>query len=339
MSLSNAPFRRPTLADVARGAGVSIATASRVLNGGVASPAARARVDAAADSLGYIPNAHAQSLRRERTMTIGVAFFSLKLPGALDMLESLSRQLDDSGYTLLIADTAGDVARFDRILARFLERRVDALICVNPHNIGPVLDRFLADGIPAAAVMSRGRGAAQLPLFGADLRPAVEAAVARLIELGHSRVSAVLPGGEAGPFRAVWKALRASGLAVDAVNPFSRDFSGAEVMAHASSRGGASAIISTYPVALELLRAARAANVAVPRDVSLLAVSDDPGVAELLETPLSAIEVDLGALGQAVADAMLTWLSGDPPARNTLVPVSSWVERATTGPAGGAANQ
>lgn len=324
--------RRPTLHHVAAAAGVSVATASRVLHGGVASPGARELVRDSAARLGYVANAHARSLRRERTMTIGVVFLSLKLPGALDMLESLSRHLDDAGYTLLIADTGVDVSRFDRILARFLERRVDALICVNPHRVGAVLERFLEDGIPSAALISRGQGAMGLPLFAADVQAAAEAAVGRLLELGHQRVLALLPGGERGPFRGTWNVLRSSLLAVDALNPWSREFNAAAI-AEAVSRGnGPSAVVSSYPIALELLRSCRVAGVSIPRDLSLVVVSDDPGVAELLETPLSAIEVDLGALGAAVAAAMLAWLSGSPPARNTLLPVSSWVERLTTGP-------
>ena len=312
---------------------MSIATASRVLHGGVASPAARELIQATAARLGYVANAHARSLRRERTMTIGVAFFSLKLPGGLDMLESLSRLLDDAGYTLLISDTGADTSRFDRILARFLERRVDALICVNPHNVGPVLERFIEDGVPSAALISRGRGAANLPLFTPDVEPAAEAAIVRLLELGHERVLALLPGGEGGPFRGTWKALRSSPLIVDSLNPWSGNFYAKDIAERVMRGEGPTAVISSYPVALDLLRACRASLVAIPRDLSILAVSDEPGVTELLETPLSAIEIDHGAFGAAVASAMLAWLSGEPPARNTLIPVSSWVERSTTGPA------
>lgn len=330
--MSSSPTRRPTLHDVARTAGVSTATVSRVLNGGVASAGARDLVLATAARLGYIANADARSLRSERTMTIGVAFFSLRLPGALDMLESVSRLFDDSGYTLLIADTGGDVSRFDRILARFLERRVDALICVNPYRPGPVLDRFVDDGVPSVAVMSRGEGATRLPLFAPNLQPAADAAAAGLAELGHKRVLALLPGGEDGLFQAVWRALRSSSLEPDWLDPFGADFDPAAVAANVAAGAGPSAIVSTYPVSLQLLRSFRSAGVAVPGDVSIAAVSADPGVTELLETPLSAIEVDLGSFGMAVAEAMLAWLAGDAPARNTLVPVSSWVERATTGP-------
>ena len=188
--------RRATLQQVADRAGVSIATASRALSGSVASTISTQRVRNAVAELGYIPNEAARSLRSERTMTIGIAFFSLKLPGALDMLESLSHVFDRQGYTLLIADTGGRSTRFDVILERFLERRVDALLCVNPDGIGPILERYRSAGVPAAALISRGRGASWLPLLAPDMEPAATEAIARLEALGHRRVCAMLPGGE-----------------------------------------------------------------------------------------------------------------------------------------------
>ena len=112
--MANHASRRATLREVAALAGVSIATASRAINGAVASPAAAARVLAAVTQLGYFPDRAARSLRKNRTMTIGVVFFSLKLPGALEMLAALSQKLEEREYTLLIADTGGRAPRLRR---------------------------------------------------------------------------------------------------------------------------------------------------------------------------------------------------------------------------------
>jgi LacI family transcriptional regulator len=289
-------------------------------------------VRAAVSSLGYIANDAARSLRSDCTMTIGIAFFSLKLPGALEMLESLSRALDTRGYTLLIADTAGDEQRFDVILERFLQRRVDALICVNPDAVGPVLDRYPESGVPAIALMSRGRGASQLPLLVPTLEPALSEVIARLRTLGHHRICAMLPGGRSGQFGAVRRQLDASELDVEFLNPFAPEFEGQSVPLRLLERA-TTAVLTTYPVALQFLRACREAGVAVPADLSVVAVSDEPALSEMMETPLSAISVDLGAFGTEVAETLESWLGGAAPPRNTLVEVSTWVERATTGPA------
>jgi len=317
---------------VADRAGVSIATASRALNGAVASVESAERVRAAVSELGYIPNESARSLRNERTMTIGVAFFSLKLPGALDLLGGLSQALDEHGYTLLIADTDGHASRFEVILGRFLERRVDALLCVNPDRAGAVLNRYRDAGVPAIAVISRGRGANWLPLLAPDLEPATTEAILRLESLGHRRVCVLLPGGESGPFRAVWSRLRRSTLEVEAVNPFAVGFDPLRVVASFRSQG-TTAVISTYPVAFQVMRAARAEGLTVPTDLSIISVGDEPAHSAWLETPLSAVSVDLGALGQAAAAAAISWLKGTPPRRNELIPASTWVERSSTAPA------
>lgn len=327
--------KRTTLQQVADRAGVSIATASRALSGAVSSPESRERVRAAVHDLGYIPNEAARSLRNERTMTVGVAFFSLKLPGALDMLESLSGVLDAEGYTLLIADTRGRPEKFDVILKRFLERRVDALICVNPHGLDKAIDDYLGAGVPAAALISRGRGAKALPLLTPDLQGAANEAISRLEELGHRRILALLPAGERGPFQAVHRRLRLSGTAVtDFQDPFAPTFDpAATVRDLVETEGRPTAIISTYPVALRVLAAARQQGIPIPARLSVVAISDEPATIELMESPLSAIHVDLGELGKAAANTILGWLSGEEPPRTTLVPAATWVERATTGKA------
>jgi len=330
--LTHHPTRRVTLQHVADRAGVSIATASRALAGSVASAASAERVLAAATELGYIPNEAARSLRAARTMTIGVAFFSLKLPGGLDMLEGLSRAFDERGYTLLIADTGAERARFDTILSRFLERRVDALVCVNPDGLGPVLERYSESAVPAVALISRGRGATRLPLISPSLEPAAGDALRRLERLGHRRVALMMPGGETGAFRSIWRLVRTTALEAVGMDPFAAGFSVLRALEPFREAGGPTAVLTTYPIALQLLRACREQHIAVPRGLSVAAISDEPVLSEMLETPLSAINVDMAAFGLAAGKLVLEWLAGTAPARTTLVPVSNWIDRATTGP-------
>lgn len=328
------PARRVTLQQVADRAGVSIATASRALAGAVASRASAERVFTAVAELGYVPNEAARSLRVVRTMTIGVAFFSLRLPGALALLEGLSRVLDDAGYTLLIADTRGERSRFDLIFSRFLERRVDALLCVNPDGVGPVLERYREGGVPVVALISRGRGARSLPFIAPSLEPAASDALRQLQRLGHRRVAFWLPGGETGTFRAMSRLAKSIPLEVATLDPFAQGFSVRTALRSLQEQGTATAVLTNYPVALELLRACQENRIAVPRDLSIAAVSDEPDLLELMATPLSAIRVDMSAFGEAAGNMAVAWLAGRVPEHTTLVPVSKWMERATTGPPG-----
>jgi DNA-binding LacI/PurR family transcriptional regulator len=130
----------------------------------------------------------------------------------------------------------------------------------------------------------------------------------------------------------VRRQLDASELDVEFLNPFAPEFEGQSVSLRLRERA-TTAVLTTYPVALQFLRACREAGVAVPADLSVVAVSDEPALSEMMETPLSAISVDLGAFGTEVAETLESWLGGAAPPRNTLVEVSRWVERATTGPA------
>lgn len=122
-----------TLREVARRAAVSTATVSRALNGLAVSPASKARVMEAVAELGYVPNEAARTLRAERTMTIGVVFIELANALGIDLLDALSELVEAAGYALLMSTARGDVGRFDVLMRRFLERRVDALFCVAPR--------------------------------------------------------------------------------------------------------------------------------------------------------------------------------------------------------------
>lgn len=87
-----------TLADVARRAGVSLATASRVLNGSTraVSDDMRARVTAAARELNYVPNAHAQALVRATTRTVGVIVHDVSDPYFAEILRGIQRSAADA---------------------------------------------------------------------------------------------------------------------------------------------------------------------------------------------------------------------------------------------------
>src|SRR5580704_9778041 len=128
-----------TLREVARRAAVSTATVSRALNGLAVSPDSRERVMAAVAELGYVANQAARALRVERTMTIGVVFIELANALGIDLLDALSEAVEAKGYSLLMSTARGDVGRFDVLMRRFLERRVDALFCVAPKGAGESL--------------------------------------------------------------------------------------------------------------------------------------------------------------------------------------------------------
>src|SRR5207253_748691 len=105
-------------------------TASRALAGLRVKKANLNAVQKAAAELGYLPSAAARSLRVVRTMTVGMVFNQLTSALGIELLSSVSATLEKAGYSLFISTAQGSVARYDQLLRRFIEHRVDALICV-----------------------------------------------------------------------------------------------------------------------------------------------------------------------------------------------------------------
>ena len=120
---------RPTLADVARHAGVSVSTASNALTGRrPVGEDARRRVSAAAEALAYEPDRAARSLVSRRSDTIGILVPDVTNPFFAELGRNIERRLADRGFAAIIGDSDNDPRRQRRYLTAFESRRVDGLI-------------------------------------------------------------------------------------------------------------------------------------------------------------------------------------------------------------------
>src|SRR6266508_2926832 len=177
-----------TILDVARLAEVSIATVSRVINGDAAvRPQTRRLVEDAIEQLDYRPNAAARSLRLSRSQTIGLIVTDLANPvftQIVNGIESVARAHD---YSLFLCDTGNDPEAENRHMERLYERRVDGVIIYSINGCrADALDRFLASKSPVVA-MGPAAFRGDLPGVLVRERGATEAAVERLLALGHTR--------------------------------------------------------------------------------------------------------------------------------------------------------
>ncbi|MFF7646658.1 substrate-binding domain-containing protein [Streptomyces canus] len=119
----------PTMADVARSAGVSVATVSHVLNGTrPVLPHTRQAVLDAVDELGYTPNTLARSLVTSRTRSIGLAVSAVSNPYFTEILQGVEAGALEHGYSLLIADPHDDPEHERKVVQLLHERRVDGMI-------------------------------------------------------------------------------------------------------------------------------------------------------------------------------------------------------------------
>ncbi|MCG0239824.1 MAG: LacI family transcriptional regulator [Firmicutes bacterium] len=186
--------REPTIHDVARRAGVSVATVSRVLNGrGPVAEATRARVLAAVAELGYRPNAVARSLVRRRSCTVGVLVPDIANPFAAELVRGMEAEAAAHGYHIVLACSDLSIAQEVRYIGLFRERQVDGLIYTS-GTVTPELQQAFAElGRPVvlAATTVTGPGPA-LPAVLVDSYAGARLAMEHVLSLGHRRVACLI---------------------------------------------------------------------------------------------------------------------------------------------------
>jgi LacI family transcriptional regulator, galactose operon repressor len=322
---------KATLHDVAAHAQVSIATASRALNGLPVSKPNLARVRRAAAELGYVANEAARSLRSDRTLTIGLIFPRLRAHAGLELLEAMAEAVEDRGYSLLVSTARGDGARYDLLMRRFLERRVDALICVHPSGSGELLDAYRAAEIPVLALFSRPGPFKRLPLVAPSLRTAAGDLARSLVALGHERIALVSRPERFGPISAVCSALKKHGVTLDRQRYGNDPREVREILrALVARREPPTAIVTYYRAAVQLMAACREQKIEVPEELSIVSISDHTAESFPARKPFSALVVEPDPLGRAAGQALLAWLDGQAPPSETGVEAGTWLERATT---------
>ena len=141
----------PTLSAVAKLAGVSSITVSRVVRlPGLVAPETRGRVEAAMRELGYVPNQLAVGLARARTRSIGVLVPTIANSIFADTVQGLSDELEPLGYAVILAQSRYDAAREDHMLSALLSRRPEAIIMVGSPATEDGARLLRRAGIPVA---------------------------------------------------------------------------------------------------------------------------------------------------------------------------------------------
>lgn len=301
------------IADVARAAGVSKATASRALTGsGYVSDATRRRVLEAAASLDYVASTAAVSLATGRTQNIGVIMPYVSRWFFAEVLEGIQDALLRHGYDLTLYDARPGTEGRTRVFEDFLARkRFDGLIAVGLEPDDHELERLIAIGRPVVSVVGDSPDTSVVAL---DDLHASRRATEHLLGLGHTRI-AFLGGG--GPFWAHVDHVRMRGyeatMAEAGLEP-SHVFSpvtmpggyAAAVDLLGDVRGRPTAIVGTCDeVAIGAIIAARRLGLPVPSSLSVVGI-DNHEYAQMFS--LTTLEQSPHAQGAQAAEILLRQL-------------------------------
>ncbi|MFF2044582.1 LacI family DNA-binding transcriptional regulator [Kitasatospora sp. NPDC058170] len=325
-----------TLSEVARHAGVSLATASRAVNGSVRTVGAElaAKVRASADALGYLPNAPAQALARAATANVGVLLHDIADPYFAAIARGVSDAAVEAGLLPLVVNTDGDPDTQVRGIRMLHAQRVRAIILAGSAHTDPAATRasdaaladYRSDGGRVATVTDHGPGYdAVLP---GNRRGAAELTRA-LLDLGHRRF-AVITGPQrlrvsADRLEGVREALAGAGVGLDgsAVQhvEFSRAAGAAAVgrLLDGPARRWPTAVLALSDIcAVGALGELRRRGVDVPGRISVAGFDDVPFAADVAPA-LSTVRLPLEQLGsRAVRLALEAARPGERPVRAAL---------------------
>ena len=351
-----------TLDDVADAAGVSRATAARVLGGyGSASPAARERVRAAAGALRYRPNALARSMKSGTTRTLGVVVSDIQLAFFAQAVRGIADAARAEDFEVILANTDEELALERAAVGVLVDKQVDGLIVVpaSPGKSGHLLEAQ-ERGIPVV-LFDRGSPGISCDVIVVDNHRAARNAVRHLVRLGHRRVAIVLEQGTAldaagitrarlRPDSGVTSPIRQAGWAAalrEAGLPVTDDLICGARYERADARRATAvalglpdrptAILTTdETMTLGAIDAIHEAGLRMPTDVSLVAFDDLPWT-ELVRPPLTVVAQPVHDLGVTAAQRLLGRIAGDDGPPETMVLATSFVVRGSTGLAPGGA--
>lgn len=329
--------------DIARAAGVSQSTVSRVLNAASSSipisEETRERVLASARRLGYSPNPLARGLRGAPTMLLGVIVRDITDPFFAGPIETISIEAARRGYNVVLGHAHGRADEAIVLRSALETRHVDAIIVLGDMTDQPrLIDDLLNCRVPVVGLW-QGTALRGLPMVNVDNAAGISLAVDHLLGLGHRRIAFVSgrPLGDIEERRAEYETrMRAAGLEIPVgfVQHVSNDPAGGKQALVALTRlesGPTAVVCSTDQLAIGVLHGAASLGLRVPSDVSVVGFDDLP-MSAFTVPALTTVRMPIREMtGLAVQIAIDDGQAGVDPTVEVLSP--ELVIRESTGPA------
>ncbi|MFC4821320.1 LacI family DNA-binding transcriptional regulator [Dokdonella ginsengisoli] len=305
-----------TIKDVAKAAGVSVASVSRALNGhDSVTPETRQRIVEVAERLRYMPNGAARSLITQRTQTVGAVLPDLHGEFFSELIRGMDAAARARGLHLLVSSSHGSASEVGEVL-RALRGRVDGVLIMSPHADAGTLAENLPAALPTVLMNTRVGGSDYLSL-SIDNYGGACAMVEHLVQCGHRRIAFV-----AGPpnnfdaderLRGYRDAL-AKQRPKQAPQVLQGDFSeesgyraGLDV-SRLDPRPDA-VFAANDMMAIGCLFALKEAGLDVPGDIALAGFDDIP-IARFVSPPLTTVRVRIADLGAQALERLASVIDG-----------------------------
>ncbi|TCC08551.1 LacI family DNA-binding transcriptional regulator [Kribbella soli] len=327
---------RPTIAGVARAAGVSVASVSRVLNGLPATEEMIERVQRAVDALGYVPDSRARSLKVGRTFQLTLAVADVGNPVYVTMMRAVEEVVSAAGYRLVVTTTGPDVVDEVALVRGMARGYADGLL-ISPIRVDEDLVKSIRECEVPVVVAGNVPAKAGVDTVRANSPKGMLLAVDHLVAKGRRRIAFLngpadtVPG--AARSKGFTEALKAHELQPAAVAE-ATDFTFAAGRAAAPdllAAGGVfdALICANDLLAVGLMHELAAAGLEVPRDVAVVGM-DDSELAEQSFPPLTSVNLGSAERGRRAAELLLARIEDNERApRRIVVQPSLSIRRST----------
>jgi len=303
-----------TIKDVAKRAGVGIATVSRALHGSPqVSPETAARVRKAIDDLGYRPNTNAQTLASGRSRLLGLVVSDITNPFFPELIKGFEDVALTHGYDVFVASTNYDPARTALCVQRMIERKIDG-VAIMTSEVDPSLpDSFAKRKVPLV-FLDVGQVSCGISNVKVDYAHGIRQVVEHLLGLGHRRIAFI-----SGPLHlesvrerrdaflnrlgAPRGGQRTEPLVEEGNHKVDGGF---EAMERVLKRApGTTAVIASNDLtAIGALRAIRQRGLRVPEDISVVGF-DDIQMAQYTEPPLTTVKLVRTEIARLACEALV----------------------------------
>jgi len=306
-----------TIRDVARAASVSVASASRALNGhSNVAPATKSRVLEAVTALNYVPHLGARSLSTRRSNTIGVVLPDLFGEFFSEIIRGIDYSAHRRGLQLLLSNMHGSAQETAAAL-RAMRGRVDGLLVMSPQLDAAFLSHNLPRGLPTVVMNGRIEGARH-PSIAIDNRAGARAAVAHLVSQGCKTIAHLAgPEGNADAderalgFRAAVAEMLGDRDPIIFDGDFSEDAGIAAGIRIAAEQRRIDGLFSANDImAIGCMTALADAGVRMPDDIAVIGFDDVP-IARYVTPGLSTMRVHIAQLGERALDRLMSAIEGD----------------------------